>query len=61
MTVQPAKWRKSSKSGTDGDCVEVASTLNAVRDSKNPGGGVLITPHLGLFLEAAKGGQLVKA
>jgi hypothetical protein len=35
-------WRKSSFShGNGGDCVEVASTLGALRDSKNPSGPVL--------------------
>ena len=38
-------WRKSSRSGDQGDCVEVADNLPgivAVRDSKNPDGGTLI-------------------
>jgi len=38
------KWRKASKSGKDGDCVEVArvdANTVAVRDSKNPNGPVL--------------------
>jgi len=36
-------WRKSSRSGTDptSGCIELASDLQAVRDSKNPGGPVL--------------------
>ena len=36
-------WRKSSYSGGDNDCVEIATTgANvAVRDSKNPCGGAL--------------------
>jgi Domain of unknown function (DUF397) len=36
-----AVWRKSSHSGQDGNCVEVAANLPAVvavRDSKDPGG-----------------------
>ncbi|MEU1467998.1 DUF397 domain-containing protein [Streptomyces sp. NPDC005761] len=41
-----AAWRKSSYSGsTGGDCVEVADGCAAsvpVRDSKNPGGPVLV-------------------
>jgi hypothetical protein len=44
-----ARWRKSSYSGnTGGDCVEVADfpTRVAVRDSKNPGHGILmLTPE----------------
>jgi hypothetical protein len=41
-----AIWRKSSYSGSNGgNCVEVAGNLPgvvAVRDSKNPGGSVLV-------------------
>ncbi|MFJ3229912.1 DUF397 domain-containing protein [Streptomyces sp. NPDC086787] len=44
-----ADWRKSSYSGSgEGQCVEVAANLIAshggiaVRDSKNPGGAVLL-------------------
>lgn len=41
MTVT---WRKSSRSGSnpnDGACVEIASTLGQVRDSKNAVGPTL--------------------
>jgi hypothetical protein len=42
-------WRKSSKSGHDGQCVEVRKTVIgkvAVRHSKNPNGEFLIfTPE----------------
>ncbi|MEV0702104.1 DUF397 domain-containing protein [Saccharopolyspora sp. NPDC050389] len=36
-------WRKSSRSGSVHNCVEVALTSDAaaVRDSKNPDGGIL--------------------
>lgn len=40
-------WRTSSRSGTNGDCVQVATNLAYtlgvvyVRDSKDPDGGVL--------------------
>jgi hypothetical protein len=30
------RWRKSSSSGTDGDCVEIRGDLEALRDSKFP-------------------------
>ncbi|RKT52223.1 DUF397 domain-containing protein [Saccharothrix australiensis] len=40
-------WRKSSYSGGQGQCVEIAvdATRVAVRDSKNPDGPVLHTPR----------------
>ncbi len=46
MTVDlsAAAWRKSSHSGANGDCVEVAGNLPgvvAVRDSKDRGGPAL--------------------
>ncbi|MBP2326791.1 hypothetical protein JOF56_007176 [Kibdelosporangium banguiense] len=34
-------WRKSSFSGTGGNCVEVRNDLAAIRDSKNPQGPTL--------------------
>lgn len=40
-----AVWVKSSRSGANGNCVEVAKLPDgtvAVRDSKNPDGGVLV-------------------
>lgn len=42
---RPYEWRKSSRSGAQGNCVEVAANLSgvvAVRDSKDPGGPKLI-------------------
>ncbi len=39
------QWRRSSRSGGDNNCVEVAvaaaGSAITVRDSKNPGGGAL--------------------
>lgn len=49
-------WRKSSFSGGDnGDCVELRSNLDALRDSKNPGGPML-EAQLGEFIAAVKSG-----
>ncbi|WP_308250247.1 DUF397 domain-containing protein [Sphaerisporangium fuscum] len=41
-----ARWRKSSASAAENDCVEIADLpggARAIRDSKNPSGGVLRT------------------
>ncbi len=43
--LRAAVWRKSSRSGTEGNCVQVAHNLSgvvAVRDSKDPDGPVLV-------------------
>lgn len=36
-------WRKSSRSGWEGNCVEISSTSDCIfiRDSKNPTGNIL--------------------
>ncbi|MFI6265812.1 DUF397 domain-containing protein [Micromonospora sp. NPDC051006] len=44
MELTGATWRKSTRSGTQGECVEVADNLTGVvgvRDSKDRGGPVL--------------------
>jgi hypothetical protein len=59
-----ADWRKSSYSGNNGgNCVEVAANLPgvvAIRDSKDPDGGVLVfaAREWRAFIGEAKGGQL---
>lgn len=57
-----AKWRKSTRSGNQGDCVEVADNLPgvvAVRDSKDPSGAVLtFTPsEWKAFVEGVRDGE----
>jgi hypothetical protein len=46
-------WRKSSFSGSNGgNCVEVANTLVALRDSKNP--GPVLTGRVDLLVASVK-------
>ncbi|NUS62902.1 MAG: DUF397 domain-containing protein [Saccharothrix sp.] len=48
------RWKKSSRS-LSGDCVEVAGHLDAVRDSKNPGVVLGVSPaRLKAFVDALK-------
>jgi len=48
----PLRWRKSSRSGSTSDCVEVPQTLDRIRDSKHTA-VVLMTGKAGwsAFLE----------
>ena len=56
-----AVWKKSSRSGGNGNCVEVAvlPSMVAVRDSKNPNGPALTFTRDGwaTFVEGVKDGQ----
>jgi hypothetical protein len=59
MTADELRWQKSSRSGTQGgNCVEVAVAAGRwyVRDSKNPGGGVLRVDaaQWGAFLDTVR-------
>jgi hypothetical protein len=50
-------WRKSSKSNSDGTCVEVRHDLAALRDSKQSDGPQLAAPTLAAFLKDVKDGR----
>ena len=57
-----AAWRKSRRSAQGVDCVEVADNLDdvvAVRDSKDPGGPVLVFTRAewAAFLAGVKDGE----
>ncbi|MEW2353348.1 DUF397 domain-containing protein [Spirillospora sp. NPDC029432] len=59
----PISWRKSSYSGQQGECVELASVPSskvAVRDSVDPTGPVLTFSkrQLGLFFMEVKKGSI---
>jgi hypothetical protein len=47
MDLVEARWRKSSHSGSEGECVEVAFVPGtaAIRDTKNRTGGTLTFPE----------------
>ncbi|MFD4536124.1 DUF397 domain-containing protein [Kitasatospora sp. NPDC058397] len=61
--LDAASWRKSSYSGTNGgDCIEVAPGFPGrvpVRDSKDPGGPVLVFPAAAwhIFVAALQNGE----
>ena len=58
MIAVPHQWRKSSYSGTQTNCVELADTLAHVRDSKNPDGPVLSVANLRASLRVIKAGEI---
>ncbi|MQA26047.1 MAG: DUF397 domain-containing protein [Micromonosporaceae bacterium] len=62
MDLTGAQWRKSTRSNSQANCVEVARNLPgvvAVRDSKNPNGPALVftPPEWGAFLDGVADGD----
>ena len=58
-----ALWRKSTRSGGNGNCVEAAFNLDgivAVRDSKDPNGPALVVEPAAwsVFAEGVKAGRI---
>ncbi|MEV6232368.1 DUF397 domain-containing protein [Saccharopolyspora shandongensis] len=49
-------WHKSSYSTSSSTCVELASSLDRIRDSKDPQGPTLRVDVAG-FVQAVKGGR----
>jgi hypothetical protein len=54
-----APWRKSSHSAQDTDCVEIAHTLGAVRDSKNVAGPI-VRGNVSALVAAVKDDQFTR-
>ncbi|MGW3467747.1 DUF397 domain-containing protein [Saccharopolyspora spinosa] len=50
------RWRKSSYSNVNGECVEVATTLDAIRDSKDQDGATLAV-DVSTFVRAVQQGR----
>ena len=54
--MSTTRWRKSTRSGQQTNCVEVAHTLDRVRDSKHPEGPALRIDALALIQLVRAGG-----
>lgn len=61
MHGEPLRFRKSRRSGGDGNCVEVGHTLRHIRDSKNSAGPLLAGVDVSRFLESVRRNQLCVA
>lgn len=65
MNVNDLQWAKSSYSGPNGNCVEVAAgqlpAATPVRDSKRPAGPMLVFGDTGwrAFVDGVKSGDVV--
>lgn len=55
MTYGPDRWRRSSYSSSGTNCVELAGTLDQLRDSKNPAGPVLHVDVVALIADIKAG------
>ncbi|GDY34009.1 DUF397 domain-containing protein [Gandjariella thermophila] len=53
------RWRKSRRSHPEQNCVEIAATLDAIRDSKNPTGEVL-RADVAALVRAIKAGKFAR-
>lgn len=56
MTTERRWYKKSSHSNDSSDCVEIASSGDYARDSKNPN-VELYLPNLKLFIAEVNGGR----
>jgi hypothetical protein len=63
INLTDARWHKSSRSSSQGNCVEVADNLDgivAVRDTKDNGNGPILTftpSEWAAFITGAKDGE----
>ncbi|MFF3114716.1 DUF397 domain-containing protein [Kitasatospora sp. NPDC057904] len=62
LDLNGARWRKSTRSGQGGQCVEVADGFTGVmpvRDSKDPNGPALVFPTAAWqsFITAIRAGE----
>jgi len=62
VDLSGVRWHKSTRSGASGDCVEVADNLPnvvAVRDTKDPDGGMLVfaQSEWAAFIGGVKAGE----
>ncbi|MFI5954451.1 DUF397 domain-containing protein [Cryptosporangium sp. NPDC051539] len=62
LDVHRSRWRKSTRSGTNGNCVEVGTARAAigVRDTKDGGRGPVLAftrPAWTAFLDGCKAGE----
>lgn len=59
MRQEPLRFKKSTRSGGQANCVEVAHTLRHIRDSKNPTGPALQGVNVPQLLTALRSANRV--